>query len=258
MTIPDPAVAWLHLASEVLIALAYFAIPPALILLIRRRRDVPVPSVYVLFAAVLFVCGLTFVFGPVALAWSPLPTVHGALKAATAILSLGAAILLWRSLPVLIRVPTPKDYDDVMRSLQAEIEERIRAERALRESEERFQAFMNHSPAVAFIKNDKGEFVYWNERAPLTAQLLAGRDWRGKTAFDLWPESAFVAKEYDHQVMERSTPMVHHELVPLSDGRTREWIVYKFPFADRDGRRFIGGMAIDDTARSEAERALRE
>lgn len=245
-----------HLVSDVLIALASFAIPPALVALVRKRRDVPLPSLYLLFAAVFFAGGTTSLFDVLAL-WHPMPWLQGAGKAVTASLSVVTAILLWRTLPLLIRVPTPKDYDEVTRSLQAEIEERIRAERALRESEERFQAFMDNSPAVAFIKDDTGEFVYWNERAPLSAQLLGGRSWQGKTAFDLWPESACMASRHDQQVLQQSMPIVHHEPVLLEDGTRREWIVYKFPFTDRDGRRFIGGMAIDDTARAEAERALR-
>jgi len=42
------------------------------------------------------------------------------------------------------------------------ITERIRAIRALRESEERFQAFMNQSPVVAWIKDDQFKFRYVN------------------------------------------------------------------------------------------------
>lgn len=51
-----------HLVSDVLIALASFAIPPALVALVRKRRDVPLPSLYLLFAAVFFAGGTTSLF----------------------------------------------------------------------------------------------------------------------------------------------------------------------------------------------------
>ena len=38
----QPALIWLHVVSDTLIALAYFSIPLTLIHFVRRRRDVPV------------------------------------------------------------------------------------------------------------------------------------------------------------------------------------------------------------------------
>ena len=48
--------------------------------------------------------------------------------------------------------------------LQEQIRERRQIESAFHESEERFMAFMNNTPAMAFIKDENGRYVYGNER----------------------------------------------------------------------------------------------
>ena len=54
-----PEILWLHVVSDALIAVAYFAIPIALLVLARRRRELPFPWLFVMFAAFITACGLT-------------------------------------------------------------------------------------------------------------------------------------------------------------------------------------------------------
>jgi DNA-binding NtrC family response regulator len=65
--------------------------------------------------------------------------------------------------------------------------ERAQERRALRESEDRFHAFMDNSPAVAFVKDEDGRFVYVNQVFERFFKLTR-LQWLGKTDFDLWPE----------------------------------------------------------------------
>ena len=67
-----------------------------------------------------------------------------------------------------------------------DITERTAAAAALRASEARFAAFMDHSPAIAFIKDEEGRLVYVN-RAFDQRFSHAQIDVIGKTDFDLWP-----------------------------------------------------------------------
>ena len=78
-------------------------------------------------------------------------------------------------------------------ALDATITERIQAETALRVSEERFKAFMDRSPAIAFIKDEIGRYVYVNK----TWEDLYTVDWFGKTDAELWPrdDAAYVYRE---------------------------------------------------------------
>src|SRR2546426_9847116 len=66
--------------------------------------------------------------------------------------------------------------------------ERAQERRALRESEDRFHAFMDNSPAVAFLKDEDGRFVYVNQLFERFFKLTR-LQWLGKTDFDLWPRS---------------------------------------------------------------------
>jgi PAS domain-containing protein len=70
--------------------------------------------------------------------------------------------------------------------LTIEITARKQAEEAWRESEGRFQAFMNHSPVAAFIKDEAGRYIYLK---PLVEELFqyTPDDLVGKTDFDLLP-----------------------------------------------------------------------
>ena len=73
------------------------------------------------------------------------------------------------------------------RDLQLEVAERAHTERVLTVSEGRFNAFMDNSPALAWLKDDKGYFVYAN-RTFLHDNNLSMEELGKKTAYDLWPE----------------------------------------------------------------------
>jgi PAS domain-containing protein len=67
-----------------------------------------------------------------------------------------------------------------------------RTEEALRESQDRFTAFMDHSPTLAFLKDSSGRYVYVNR--PFEAVLETSIE--GKTAFDwMTPEAAEEYRE---------------------------------------------------------------
>jgi diguanylate cyclase (GGDEF)-like protein/PAS domain S-box-containing protein len=133
-----------------------------------------------------------------------------------------------------------------------------RAEEALRESEARFHAFMDHSPAVAFIKDEQGRYVYANSLHERLFRVPLER-LRGKTDFDFLPaEAAWQVYENDLAVLAADRPGRLLESVPTPDGRSHDWLVIKFPFRDSGGRRMVGGVAVDITERKDLERRLAE
>src|SRR5271163_233205 len=86
MCLRTPGVIWLHVVSDVLIAIAYLIIPMALLQLLRIRRDISFHWVFLLFAGFIVTCGATHVLAVVT-QWTPVYRFEGLMKAATALLS---------------------------------------------------------------------------------------------------------------------------------------------------------------------------
>jgi len=148
------------------------------------------------------------------------------------------------------------EYLDYLSEAVHRVLKQVEIENSLTESEARFQSFMDNSPAVAFIKDEEGRYVYANQ---LFERLFARVDWRGKNDFDFWPkEIAETLRKNDVEVLTKGQSTEFIEDAPLPGGELRHWLCYKFPIQDVQGRRSLGGMAVDITDRKTAEETLRQ
>lgn len=125
--------------------------------------------------------------------------------------------------------------------------ERVRAERALRESEERFRAFMDHSPMVAFIKDENGVYNYINK--PYLEHFgLRREEIIGKNDFELWPVLAERRRQQDQQILAGGGNTVAIESDKGINGEVHYWQTYKFLLeASESNGRFVAGIAMDIT-----------
>ena len=123
---------WLHVLSDLLIGLSYYSIPFALVYFIRRRRDLAFSWIFWLFALFILACGTTHMFGVVDI-WRPMYKVDGLVRLATAIISVGTAVVLWPLLPKALALPSPAQLEGVVRDRTAEL---ARANQALRDEME--------------------------------------------------------------------------------------------------------------------------
>ena len=111
-----PGILWMHVIADILIAMAYFAIPFVLIYVTRRRRDLPLNWLVVCFGVFIVACGLTHVMD-VWNVWHTAYWLEGFVKVITAAASVPTAILLWRSLPFILSVPSQRQLRDANESL---------------------------------------------------------------------------------------------------------------------------------------------
>ena len=117
-----PDLVIIHVVSDTVIALSYFAIPVAIYIFAKRRLDLEPEHrrMAMLFAAFITACGLTHVVAIVTL-WAPYYGIQALIKAATAAVSLITASALPFLLPKLLALPSPKTLQAANDSLAAEV-----------------------------------------------------------------------------------------------------------------------------------------
>ncbi len=98
------------IASNLGIAIAYFAIPIALYHFIRKRRDVPYPWMFRLFAMFIVACGLTHLMQIWTL-YQPVYWLESCIDAYTALISLLTAALLWPLIPKALALRSPAELE---------------------------------------------------------------------------------------------------------------------------------------------------
>ncbi|MEG4591465.1 PAS domain S-box protein [Microcoleus sp. F6_B6] len=134
--------------------------------------------------------------------------------------------------------------------------QRQQAEQALRESETRFQAFMNHSPAPAWITDENGVMLYASQTYLNTFELPTDNV-IGKSIFELYP--AAIAQQFLDNIQTVAHTYEVIETIEIASRRDRtlgEFLVYKFLIPDLSGQMLVGGVAIDVTRQHQAETAL--
>lgn len=127
----SPNLVMIYAISDLLIFIAYFSMPLALAYFARRRADFPYQWLLWLFAAFIMACGTTHLMGAIVL-WTPLYGLDALLRAATALLSVITAAVLWPLLPHALKLPSPAQLRLINQELQSEIAERNRIEEELR------------------------------------------------------------------------------------------------------------------------------
>jgi diguanylate cyclase (GGDEF)-like protein/PAS domain S-box-containing protein len=132
------------------------------------------------------------------------------------------------------------------------------AETGVCEVESRSRAFIDHSPAVAFMKDCYGRYVYVNN-------VLCERfgrpeeEWLGRTDFDLFPhDTAEAFWATDCRILSGDRNVSVMEALPTIDNSGFHWQSFKFSFTDETGARFLAGIAVDRTLEKVAEDVLKQ
>lgn len=158
---------WLHVMSDLLIALAYFTIPVTLLWFVRKRRDLPFSWMFVLFGVFIVACGATHLMEVWNL-WHANYWLAGAVKAVTALASVPTAILLAKLIPEAVELPSAVQWIHANAALEKEIRDRREIELNLRISESAYREqaeLLDLTHDGIFVRGLDGRINYWSRGA---------------------------------------------------------------------------------------------
>ena len=95
----------MHVGSDVIIVLSYYAIPFALIYLVKKRKDLAFNWIFVMFGLFIFFCGTTHLVGIINV-WHGYYFAEGLVKVATAAVSIATAVLMVPLIPKIMAIPS--------------------------------------------------------------------------------------------------------------------------------------------------------
>ena len=166
----QPGLLWLTVTANIVIALAYFSIPVALLYFVYKRKQVEFKGILLLFSLFIFSCGTTHVMHVVTI-WRPVYGLSGIIDALTAGVSVVAAVMLWPLIPKALLIPSPSELLKANSLLQDEIRYNLKIQnelkrlnqdldktvellqqsnQAFQESEQRFKHVVNVTPAAIY------------------------------------------------------------------------------------------------------------
>jgi len=160
---------WLHIVSDSLIALAYYAIPLSLLYVVFQRKDLPFRNIFLLFGAFILSCGTTHVMEVWTL-WHPVYWLSGSLKLITALISAYTAFALIPLIPQALALPSPTQLEIINQRLQKEISERQKNATTLLELTELQNAIINSANYTIISADTDGTIKTFN----LAAQQYLG------------------------------------------------------------------------------------
>jgi signal transduction histidine kinase/CheY-like chemotaxis protein len=149
----QPGTLWLNVASDALIAAAYYAIPFALYYLVHeRRKEIPYPGIILMFAAFIVLCGTTHLM-EIWTVWHPEYRLAGALKGVTGIVSVATTFALFKLMPQAMQLRSPAQLQqevgartaqlaNLNEELRAQVDARDRAEAQLQDRDQRKDEFL--------------------------------------------------------------------------------------------------------------------
>jgi PAS domain S-box-containing protein len=291
-----PAIFWLNLVSDAVIALSYYSIPFILLYFVMRRRDLVFRWMFVMFGIFILGCGTTHVMGIWTL-WNPDYAVDGLVKALTALVSIATAVMLWPLVPQALALPSPgqlaqanreltreigerRQAESAVRLLNDELEQRVRAriaeieaanehlrqeveerrhaEERLGASEQRYRQVIELIREALWIHCD-GRLVFANNAAAQMFGAGAPGQLVGRSAMDIVdPRDRERAVERTKILVEarRQVPLTEMRLQRI-DGRPLAVEIQAVPF-DHEGRPAVLAVARDITMRKDIEEQLRQ
>lgn len=133
------------------------------------------------------------------------------------------------------------------------ITDRKNIEQALIESEQRFSLFMNHLPALVFIKDSETRVIYANNSIDIA---LGASKWLGLKASEIFDDETAERIKYDDEKTFQTGYQKVEESFHTLDGEIHQYETQKFVIPRSGQKPLLGGIAIDVTERKKVEKTL--
>jgi PAS domain S-box-containing protein len=242
----EPWWGWIHIASDSVIWLCYFAIPIILIAFTRRKKDIAFPRVVIIFALFILLCGATHLIDAMIFYW-PAYRLAGLLKMATAAISFATVIALIKVTPkaMLLRGPVQAEREinertlelrSVTEQLRVEVEDKKRALGELRDKQEMLKLAL-HDGDIGFFNWDlkSDEVIFEFAESKITGLGLTSGKCKPTDFFEC------IESNYRSQVEQSVQAAI----------RSQSQYDMRFPFLRPDGKRVWltgrGRILLDDS-----------
>lgn len=245
---------WLYIISDLLIWSAYFSIPLVIIRYISKKQNIRFVRLYFLFAAFIMACGTTHFLDAVAF-WNPAYRLNALVRLITGVLSWTTVFYLVKFLPLAFSLKSQKE-------LEVEIDQRIKAERQSRESEQQLQAIFNAAPDAVIVIDDKGRIIKWN----LKAELLFG--WTADEVMNKSLKDVIIQQRYwdvyesglNHLLQTGEGPVLNNtmELHALNKENVEFDVSLSISPTMVNGKYLFTGFVRDITEKKRAEESIRQ
>jgi PAS domain S-box-containing protein len=246
-----------------LTGIAYVSIPIAMAYFLFKRRDLPFPYIFTVFALFIFMCGITHLFAAYTI-FDPLYWQEGYVKAATALVSIIAVIMFIPMIPKALAMPSLhnalEEIKGLNTTLQKRVEEQMVTEKAKSESESRLRTLLQTIPDLIWLKDPDGVYLSCNS---MGERLFGAKeaDIAGLTDYDFFDrELADSFREYDRKAIATGKPSSKEEWVTFADdGHHALMHIIRTPMQDDKGN-VVGvlGIARDITEHKKLEDQLRQ
>jgi len=252
----SPVLLWLHVGSDLLIALAYYSIPLMLVYFIRQRKDFPYPWLATMFAGFIVACGTTHLLSAITI-WMPVYWLDGLLKAFTAIISIATAVLMVWIIPRALSNPSPAQ-------LHAEIQQRKTAETAQREAFDRLQKIAGQLPGMIFQfrlgADGRSCFPFASEAIRDLFRLSPEevREDASKAFALVHPDDYGSIGSAIRKSARNLTPWHHEYRLRFADGSHRWLFGNALPQREADGSVLWHGFVTDISERKQMEEKLHD
>ncbi len=209
---------WLYIASDILIGLAYFAIPAIIFIVIKKRKsELPFLKVFWLFLMFILFCGATHFIDAI-IFWTPVYKFSAIVRFATAVVSWSTVVALIYILPQALKLKTSIEFE-------SELKHRNRIEKELGEKYKELEL----AQRIALIAS--WEVVYDNPNLKISNQFCK--------IFGLDPSLPHTLDEVKQYVHPDDLDNVNNRLAETKDLKVSYEVQYRYVRPDNGEMTYI-------------------